>query len=411
MTAGTITVGWTARAYPTREQAARLNAWAGSLRFLWNRLLERETAEHAATGHFLWRKQLQPIAVGMKREAGLGWLADLPAHAVLDTAARLDKALATMIAMRKRGVRWGFPKPKKKFVREAGIYLVGQATHFADDGCSAKVPKLGRLKIRGGRMPAGEPICARISRDGDRWMISAQFRCARPDALPTTGVNVGIDLGLTTLATIFDGSEVEKVEPPKPLRKALKRLRRLERSKSRRRKGSARRRAQARQVGTLHRRIRNQRKDFLHQLSHRLTAKADGLTVETLDIRAMARGLRLGRSVADAGMGMLLRFIGHKADWRGRDLHAVDRWRPSTRPCCACGVLHDMPLAKCTLRCACGNVVDRDQNAARNLWRYGQEARNLPLTGRTRGDIGEQAVGFARPPVPVAESRMLAEVA
>jgi Helix-turn-helix domain len=60
-----------------------LNQWAGSLRFLWNRLLEREKAEYQATGKLLWREQLQPIAVGMKRQGGMEWLADLPAHAVL----------------------------------------------------------------------------------------------------------------------------------------------------------------------------------------------------------------------------------------------------------------------------------------------------------------------------------------
>ena len=85
-----IVRGFLARLYPNREQADRLNQWAGSLRYLWNRLLDAEKAEYAATGKFLWRKQLQPIAVGMKRREGLEWLADLPAHAVLDTAARMD---------------------------------------------------------------------------------------------------------------------------------------------------------------------------------------------------------------------------------------------------------------------------------------------------------------------------------
>jgi transposase len=70
-----IVRGWQARLYPTAAQADRLNQWAGSCRFLWNRLLDREKAEYQATSKFIWRKELQPIAVGMKRQTGLEWLA------------------------------------------------------------------------------------------------------------------------------------------------------------------------------------------------------------------------------------------------------------------------------------------------------------------------------------------------
>ena len=391
-----IVKGFTAKLYPTRAQAERLNQWSGSLRFLWNRLLERERAAYDTDKTFLWKRDLQPIAVGMKREPDLEWLGDLPAHAVLDTVARLDGALRKMVKDRKAGRKCGFPKPKKKFVNEAGIYCVGQATRFDDDGRGVKLPKIGRVKLRGGTRPRGRLLAARVWRDGQNWMLSAQFECARPEPLATTGRALGIDLGLKVLATFYDGQRIESEPSPKPLDRALKRLRRLQRVQSRRKKGSARRRAAAQRVAALHGKVRNQRKDALHQLSHRLTAKADHLTIETLDIRAMMRGLRLGRSVADAGMGELVRQFRYKADWRGREVYAVDRWRPSTKPCSSCGTLHDMPLGKRTLRCGCGLVMDRDENAAINLWRYGEERRNL-----TRVEIGDQAIGSARSPVPV----------
>lgn len=404
--AATITCGWQARLYPTPGQAARLNQWAGALRFLWNRLLEREKAEHAATGRFLWRKGLQTIAVGMKRQPGLEWLADLPAHAVLDTAIRLDAALRRMVNERKAGRKCGFPKPKKKFVRESGIYCVGQATSVS--AREATVPKLGKIKLRGGDSPEGRLLAARIVRDGDRWMLSAQFECARPEPLSASGMDIGVDVGLRHLATVHDGADVEHVAAPKPLAKAMKRLKRLQRAQSRRRKGSARRRAAAKRVANLHRRVANKRRDFNHQLSHRLTTKGDCIGIETLNIAAMARGLRLGKALADAGLGQLLGYVRHKADWRGRFLHAADRWRASTKPCSVCGLFHDMPLGKRTLRCECGNVMDRDANAAANLRRYAQEAQNRAGNGPTRGEIGEQVAGVRPPPVPVVEPRMMA---
>ena len=149
--------------------------------------------EYAATGKFLWAKQLQPIAVDMKRAPETVWLADLPAHAVLDTVARLDEALRRMISERKAGRDCGFPKPRKKFVNESGIYCVGQATSFETperrrhdksvfEARAVVLPKIGRVRLRGGAVPDEyKVLSARICRDGDRWMLSAQLAFPRPN--------------------------------------------------------------------------------------------------------------------------------------------------------------------------------------------------------------------------------------
>jgi hypothetical protein len=109
-----------------------------------------------ATGKFLWRKQLQPIAVGMKRQGGMEWLAELPAHAVLDTVARMDAALRRMVNERKAGRQCGFPRAKKKFVNDSGIYGVGQATEITGrkPGCPLRggcrdVPAPHLLRLQG----------------------------------------------------------------------------------------------------------------------------------------------------------------------------------------------------------------------------------------------------------------------
>jgi putative transposase len=404
----TIVRGWQARLYPTPEQSARFNQWAGSLRFLWNRLLDQEKTEYAATGKFIWRKQLQPIAVGMKRVEGLEWLADLPAHAVLDTVARLDGALRRMVQFRKQGEDCGFPKRKKKFVNEAGTYCVGQATEIASR--EATLPKLGRVRLRGGDVPQGRLLASRIWRDGKRWMLSAQFECSRPEPMEPTGVSVGIDLGVATLVTAYDGAGFQEWAAPKHLRKALKRLRRAERAKSRRKKGSARRRAQARRVGVIHRKVRERRKDLLHQISHRLTTKADVLKVETLNVRGMARNHHLALSVADAGMSRLVTFCEYKADWRGRKVEKIDRWFPGSQTCCLCGARHRemRNLSVRTMRCECGNVMGRDRNAAVNHYNYVPtgNGERLGASPATRVETGDQ--GFT--PVLVDETRMLEDV-
>ena len=403
----TIVRGWQARLYPTREQAFRLNQWAGSLRFLWNRLLDREKAEYAATGKFVWRKQLQPVAVGMKRQSGLEWLADLPAHAVLDTVARLDGALRRMVSERKAGRKCGFPRGRKKFINEAGIYCVGQVSEIGEG--HATLPKLGRVRLSGGDVPTGRLLAARVWRDSDRWMISAQFECARPEPLTASDVVVGVDLGVSTLVTAFDGCEFDEWAAPKPLRKAQKRLRRAQRRLSRRKKGSARRRAQARRVAAIHRKVRNKRTDLLHQISHRLTAKAGVLKVETLNVRGMARNRHLALSVADAGMSRLVTFCRYKADWRGRRMVDLDPWFPGSQTCCKCGTLHPemKKLSRREMVCDCGNRLGRDRNAAVNHQRYPEEPGEPGrLRAPTRAEIGDQVGGASRLPVPVVEARM-----
>jgi putative transposase len=296
-----ITCGWVGKLSPARQQTARFNQWIGGLRFVSNRVLDAEKAEYDATKKFLWLKGTQPIAVAMKRQPGLEWRADLPAHAVLDVCRQLAAALRTMVRPRKAGRDWGFPKRKKKFVNEPSIYLVGQATTFGDGW--VKLPKLGRIKVSGGKLPEGKPLAARVWRDGgDRWMISAQFHGAQPDPLPASNRMVAIDLGVRRLATVFEGEAFEPVDAPRPRRRAAKRLRQAQRRQWRRRNGSARRRVAARRVAVLHRKVREARKDFLHQLSHRLTTKAGVVKVEDLNVRAIARGF-LAKSAADAGLG------------------------------------------------------------------------------------------------------------
>jgi putative transposase len=121
-------------------------------------------------------------------------------------------------------------------------------------------------------------------------------------------------------------------------------------------------------VGAIHRKVRERWKDLLHQLSHRLTAKAGVLKIETLNVKGMARNRHLALSVADAGMSRLLTFCAYKADWRGLRIVAIDPWFAGSQTCCQCGQIH-REMRKLSVRmmvCACGNVMGRDRNAAVN---------------------------------------------
>lgn len=403
METSTVIQGATSRLYPTAAQAEKLEQWSGACRFLWNRLLARQNALYASEGKFLWRADLQKAAIEIKNTEGLEWLKDVPAHALLKVCANMDKAFRKFITERKAGRKVGFPKPKKKFVREAGVYCVNQTTSYLGNN-RVKLPKLGAVKCRGWRETDGRLIGGTVTRrTGGGWLLSVQHEVSAPEYTPPTIDMVGVDLGIKNLATIYDGCSVLTIGNKRPLKGALRALRRSQRAVSRRNKGGKNRKKAAVRVATINRKVANIRKDSIHQFTHALTTKAGVIKVEDLNVKGMQRG-DYSRALADVGMGSVLRQIAYKGDWRGRDVVKVDRFYPSSQVCSGCGTLHkEMKTMLPTLRCKCGTTLDRDSNAAINLFWYGEERRNRRVHPATPTETGDQAAVL---PVPVVEVGM-----
>ena len=189
---------------------------------------------------------------------------------------------------------------------------------------------------------------------------------------------VGVDVGVKHLAVLSDG---EQVANPQPLRAARRKLARLNRQLARRHgplaaDGTPRapsagwRQAQA-ELGRLHARIANLRGQALHELTSRLAGTYGTVVVERLNVAGMVRNRRLARAIADSGMGQVRRLLGYKTRWAGSRLIEADRFYPSSKTCSGCGkVKAKLLLSERMFRCdnqACGLVLDRDENAARNL--------------------------------------------
>ncbi|MCL0071836.1 transposase, partial [Peptococcaceae bacterium] len=181
--------------------------------------------------------------------------------------------------------------------------------------------------------------------------------------------NVGIDVGLKHFAVLSTG---EKIEAPKSLEKNLKRLRRLSRQHSKKQKGSSNRRKSAIKLARLHRRIRNQRRDFLHKLSTRLAKTKPVIVIEDLAVKNMTKNRCLSRYIADASWGEFKRMLEYKTKWYGSKLVVAPKFYPSSRMCSRCGyILPDMKLSTRYWICPkCGIYHDRDINAAQNLVKY-----------------------------------------
>lgn len=401
------------RLYPNHQQACALRRWQGGLRYVWNTALDCVFTSRDINGRWPTKAEIQSLIVGMKKMEGIEWLSDIPAHAFLTLADDLHKALVNWfnsLSGKRKGPRIARPRFRGKYARQFSVYMVNQATSFGDGW--VKLPKLGRVKFRGGDLPAGRLLSSRIYREADKWFMASIFECIAPELDAAPLECIGIDMGLKTLATIYDGQDIREVPKIGALRKHEQRLKRYQRRLSRRVKGSKRRNQAKQSVARLHQRIANIRKDYAHKETSNIVASAQTIKVETLNVKGWMSNRSISKSTADASVGMFLNMLRYKAAWAGRTLVKVDQWEPSSKACSGCGVREPgVVLGVSTWVCsACGAIHDRDHNAAKNIYAYGEERRNV--TGNTVESAwtgGDQA--GAIPPVPQGEARILKQAA
>lgn len=181
----------------------------------------------------------------------------------------------------------------------------------------------------------------------------------------------GVDLGVKTLATCSDGTAFEN---PQALKKALKKIKRLQKSMSRKKKGS-RNRAKARmKLAVAHRKVANIRAWHLHELTSWLVKTFRFIGIEDLNVAGMLKNHKLARAIADVGFGEFRKQLEYKAKLAGCTVVVADRFFPSSKMCNDCGTLNQkLTLADRTWQCDCGMVHDRDVNAAINLKNLAQK--------------------------------------
>jgi putative transposase len=377
---------------PTDEQAEAMQSHCGAARKVYNWALAKVRANWAQraaeasygvpeaertpwinTSAYSLRK-----AWNAEKDIVAPWWAENSKEAYATGCANLATALGNRRAGRAR-----MPRFKSKHRSRLSCRFTTGRFGLTRDRRHVQLPVIGVVRTCESTRKLSRKVEAGIARirsatlsfQRGRWHVS--FSVELPDIEPAPRTNdrvVGVDLGISHLATLSTG---EKIPNPRHLDAAQRRLRRAQRRCARRR-GPDRRtgrtaskrwlKARARADRT-HTRVANLRRDATHRLTSRLVRDHDVIVIEDLHVAGMLRNRKLARHIADVGWAEIRRQLTYKTERAGVRLVVADRWFASSKICSGCGTAKaKLPLSVRTFAClACGIVLDRDENAARNL--------------------------------------------
>ena len=342
------------RLYPSRKQRERLICSLKICKEIYNYLLDESIKTYKTSGKTLRKFDYNKLIKGK-----------YPVHSQVaqNVSDRVHKAFSNFFrrVKDKSCRKKGFPRYKSRIISltfpQSGFKIISNKR--------LRLCKIGNIPIVLHRVPKGKIKTLTIKQNkAGQW--HAIFSCELPDiqVKHSSVEKVGIDVGLENLATLSNG---EVISNPRHLIKSEKRLKFLQRRVSRKKKGSKNRGKAIHRLAVQHIKVSNQRSDFLHKISKKLTMKYGTIVVEKLNINNMVKNHCLAKYIGDAGWNMLISMLSYKAVTCGGQIIKVSA-RNTSKICSKCGEVIDMPLAKRTFKCPnCSFVCHRDLNASINI--------------------------------------------
>ncbi len=342
---------------PTEAQRRYFAKAAGCARFVWNLALAEWNRRYAAGEKKIKADDIKSEFNSFKYQA-FPWMKSIHRDAHSQPFYNLRDAFRGFF--KKQGKHPTFHKKGRK----DSFYVANDQFHVAYD--VVQLPRIGIVKMHEELRFKGKVMGAVVSRQADKWFISVQVEMGDVEKDRTENGVVGVDLGINAAATLSTG---EKILAPKPLKKELRKLKRISRKQSRQLKGGKNRAKTNAKLARIHARVANIRKDFWQKVTTRLCRENQAIAIEDLNVAGMKRNRKLARALTDVSIGMFRPMVEYKSKIYQNSLTVADRWHPSSKTCSCCGAVKDkMSLSERMFECdSCGAVLDRDENAALNL--------------------------------------------
>lgn len=360
------------RIYPDLIQETNLNKTFGCVRFVWNKLVENFNN---------WSPDTKPTRLNeklLKDDPEYIWLNEVSAGALQQKRMDFDETKKQLFN-KKRKVKLGRPKFKKKGNRES-YRLPNQKFSLNQEESTIRLEKIGFVKVVVDRhiSPEANYRSVTVSKTPTGKYYVSILVDEHIELKPTTRHKIGIDLGLKDLFILSDGHVVDN---PRWFRENQSKLKKAQQHLTRKVKGSNRYKKQRIKVAQVHEDIKNQRTNFLHEVSTALVTHYDVICIEDLNVKGMVKNHCLAKAIQDASWSSFVSMLEYKCNWYGKTLVKIDRWYPSSKTCSSCGYkLDTLDLDTREWTCPdCGNHHDRDLNAAKNILLKGFS----DLTGET----------------------------
>jgi putative transposase len=375
---------------PNNKQKTKLFQYADTSRFAYNWALEREQENYKNGGKFMSDTDLRKEFTQLKKNPKYTWLNEVSNNvakqAIKDACnayQRFFKGLAQ------------FPKFKSRKHSSPSFYqdnvkIQFTSTYVKVEGFAASrkknKQKLNDIRLaEHGRIPAdGKYLNPRIKYNGLNWYITVGVEEGNHDLVPSKD-GIGIDLGIKELAVCSDQQRYPNKNKTQEVKKLEKRKRRLQRSISRKYEKNKRGGRYGKtsnivksekQLLRLNHRLTNIRQNYLHQTTSEIIKREPKfICIEDLNVSGMMKNKHLSKAVQQQGFYEFRQQIGYKSAWNNIQLIIANRFFPSSKLCCCCGkIKKELKLSDRIYRCECGNVIDRDYQAALNLKQYGERA-------------------------------------
>ena len=363
---------------PNGDQQRDMRRFSGACRFVFNKALALQKANHEAGEKFIGYVAMAKRLTDWRNGPETPWLKDAPCHPLQHALKDLERAFKNFFAKRA-----DFPRFKRKGSGESFRYP--DAKQFKLDQANPKMariflPKLGWMRLRLSREVLGAIKNATVSLNAGKWYVSIQTEREVAQPVPAASTAIGIDMGITRFATFSDG---KFIAPLNSFKKHEQRLARYQRRMSRKVKFSNNWNKAKRRVQNTHTRISNARRDYLHKTSTTISQNHAFVCIEDLRVRNMSKSATgdtekpgknvraksgLNKAILDQGWFEFRRQLEYKLGWNGGTLVAVPAHNTSrTCPCCG-HIAKENRLTQAKFLCVdCGYEENADVVGAMNV--------------------------------------------